>query len=102
MTLMVEDTIAEVGIDEEGRLYVRPSAFSFEFIYRAGMEVNWDATKCRLFSPKPREWIYSDCFKQIVAAAADEYGTALRLTAKTDWSNLPAPLRAEIIAVAQD
>lgn len=93
---MSEDTIAEVGIDDEGRLYVRPSAMSFEYIYRAAMEVNWDDAKRRLSSPKPREWSYVDWFKQIVSAALDEYGARLKLTAETVWSNVPAPLRDEL------
>lgn len=71
---MQDETIAEVGVDEEGRPYVRPSAMSFDYIYRAAMEVHWDAVEGRLFSPKPREWTYTQWFAQIVAAAADEYG----------------------------
>lgn len=93
---MAQETIAEVGIDEVGRLYVRPTSTSFDFFYRAAMEVNWDAATRRLFSPKPREWTYLDWFKQIIAAAADEYGTALRVTPDTAWTNIPAGLRAEI------
>ncbi len=97
---MMQDTIQEVGIDEEGRLYVRPFRSSFEHIGRAAMEVNWDAPNRRLFGPKPREWRYVDWFKQIVAAPADEYGTTLSLTADTIWSNVPSALRAEIEAVS--
>lgn len=96
---MAQDTIEEVGIDKEGRLYVRPSTLSFEYIWRAAMEVNWDGSKRRLFGPKPREWTYVDWFKQIVAAAADEHGTTLRLSADTKWSNIPSAVRVEIEAL---
>ena len=72
---MTDDTIAEVGIDEEGRLYVRPSTQSFEHIWRAAMQVNWDVAQHRLFGPRPREWSYVDWFRKIVAALADEYDT---------------------------
>jgi hypothetical protein len=95
---MREDTIAEVGIDEEGRLYVRPCSDSFEHTWRAAMEVSWDASKHRLFGPKPRDWSYVDWFKQIVAAAADECGARLKLTSETAWLNVPASLRTEIEA----
>jgi Integron Cassette Protein Hfx_Cass5 len=98
---MTRYTIEEVGIDEEGRLYVRPSRSSFEHIWRAAMEVNWDAPKRWLFGPKPREWNYVDWFRQIVAAAADEYGTTLSQTANTNWFNVPSALRAEIEAVSR-
>jgi hypothetical protein len=93
---MREDSIAVVGIDEQERLYVQPSSMSFDHIYRAAMEVNWDASQRRLFSPRPRQWTHLQWFKQIVAAAAEEYGTRLRLTPDTIWSNVPAPLQAEI------
>lgn len=93
---MQDETIAEVGVDEEGRLYVRPSAMSFDYIYRAAMEVHWDAVERRLFSPKPREWTYTQWFAQIVAAAADEYGVCLKVTPTTVWSNVPDQLRSAI------
>ncbi|HVZ53300.1 MAG TPA: hypothetical protein VG986_15145 [Pseudolabrys sp.] len=93
---MSEDTIAEVGIDESGRLFLRPTSISFDFIYRAAMEVNWDGTKRRLFAPEPGEWDYIDWFKQIVAAAANEYGITLKITVETIWTNVPAPIKAEI------
>ena len=96
---MHEDSIAEVGIDDEGRLYVQPSSMSFDYIYRAAMEVNWDTSQRRLFSPKAREWTYLYWFKQIVAAAADEYRTRLELTSDTVWSNVPASLQAEINSI---
>ncbi|WP_162806807.1 hypothetical protein [Sphingosinicella terrae] len=98
---MNTDTIAEVGIDEEGRLYVRPSTHAFQQIWRAAMEVNWDESERRLFGPRPREWSYVDWFRQIVAAPADEYGTRLSLTPETAWTNVPASLRAEIEALPQ-
>ena len=95
---MSEDPIAEVGIDADERLYVRPSTSSFDHIYRAGMQVNWEPTGRRLFSPKPREWTYADWFAQIVEAVSGEYGTTLQLTSYTEWTNVPASLRAEIEA----
>jgi len=98
---MTDETIAEVGIDAEGRLYVRPSQRSFEHIWRAAMQVNWDESEHRLFGPKPGEWSYADWFRQIVAAPADEYGTRLSLTSETVWSNVPAFVRAEIEALPQ-
>jgi hypothetical protein len=93
---MREDSIAQVGIDGDGRLFVKPTSMSFHYIYRAGMEAGWDASERRLFGAKPREWTYLDWFKQIVAAAADEYRTRLRLTPDTVWSDIPPALRAEI------
>jgi hypothetical protein len=99
---MTNDIIAEVGIDDEGRLYISPAASSFALIYRAAMGVNWDSSNRRLFSPRPREWSYSDWFKQIVSAAADEYGVRLRLTPETTWSNIPQILKEQILSESTD
>lgn len=90
------DIISEVGISEDGGLYVRPSSAAFEHIWRAAMEVNWDPERRRLFGPKPRTLTYCQWFTQIVTAAADEYGTQLQLTLQTDWANTPDTVRAEI------
>jgi hypothetical protein len=98
---MREDSIAQVGIDVDGRLYVKPTSTSFDYIYRAGMEVGWDSSERRLFSPRPREWTYLDWFKQILAAVADEYRTRLRLTPETVWSNVPTAVRAEISSLPE-
>jgi hypothetical protein len=37
--LMNDEPLSEVGIDEQGSLYLRPSHSSFEYIYRAGKEI---------------------------------------------------------------
>jgi hypothetical protein len=93
---MTEDAIAEVGIDEEHRLFVRPSSMAFPHIWRAAMEVYWDEEQKRLFSPKPREWTYEKWFNQIIWAAANEYGAWLRLTPETAWSGISDELRAQL------
>ena len=99
---MIEDIIAEIGIDDKGRLYICPASTSFPYIYRAAMEVGWDDKTGRLFSPQPRKWTYIDWFNQIIAATSDEYGTRLRLTAGTVFVNIPDPLRAEIQSRSTD
>ena len=60
------------------------------------MQVYWDEEQWRLFSPKPKDWTYVDWFSQIIWAAADEYGTWLRLSPDTVWSDVSDELRAGI------
>lgn len=98
---MDEDTIFEIGIDEGARLYVRPTATSFDYIYREAMEVHWDEAEKRLYAPRPREWTYLRWFKQILAAS-EAYGVRLKLTEATAWSNISNALRAEISGTSQD
>jgi hypothetical protein len=95
---MVIDEIVEVRIDADGKLLVRPQVRTFPYIYRAAMQVGWDPDNRTLFSPKPREWSYLQWFRQIVAAASDEYGVRLVITPQTAWSDVPDALRAEIEA----
>jgi hypothetical protein len=93
---MRDEEIVGVEIDDEGRLLVTPAVRTFDFIFRSAMEVHWDPIRRCLFSPKPREWTYPMWFRQIVAAAADEYGVRLRLTEQTAWTNVPADLQSEM------
>jgi len=93
---MVEDQIAEIGIDHDGRLYVRPIGRTFPYIYRAAMEVGWDPVRGVLFSPKPRECSYRDWFRQILAAVTDEYGIRLTVGPRAIWSNVSDELRKQI------
>lgn len=95
---MTQDQIAEVRIDEDGRLCVVPTSASFPYIYREAMEVHWDDNSRFLYSPKPREWSYVRWFQQILAAAREQ-SSLLRLTSTTKWSGVPESIRAEIEAV---
>src|SRR5689334_21081348 len=93
---MVQHEIDEIGIDQGGKLYVRPANWSFPYVYRAAMEIGWDPVRGVLFSPRQREWSHLDWFRQILAAAADEYGVRLKIGAATAWSNIPVLLRTQI------
>jgi hypothetical protein len=68
--------ITKIGIDDLGRLIVYPklSGQDYAFIYRAGMEVNWDPQSKCLFTPVPREWSLAQWFAQIFRAMKSEYG----------------------------
>ena len=96
---MTEDGIAEIGIDEAGRLFIRPSTQAFPFVYRAAMQIGWDAETNRLLSPPPSDWSRLEWYGQMLRAAADEYGVDLRLSVTTKWSNVPQALRTQIEAV---
>ena len=94
---MTTDNIVEIGIDNQGRLYVKPEIENFEFIYRAAAEVNWDEKRKFLYSPKPKEYTYVDWFKQIIMATKSEYGCQLVLTPMTTWTNISDELKNKIL-----
>ena len=91
-----EDRIAEVRIDDEGRLRVRPQTVDLPDIFRSGMEVHWDPSTRTLYTPKPREWTYPKWFHHLVHAALDECGVRLVLSTETRWLNVPEEVRREI------
>ena len=84
---MQRDRIAEIGIDRDGRLYVKPEKAAFPGIYREAMEVNWHPERRVLYSPKPREWTHLDWFKQIHTSAWKQ-GCWLYTDRETTWKDI--------------
>jgi Integron Cassette Protein Hfx_Cass5 len=83
--------ITKIGIDDLGRLIVYPKLSAgqdYAFIYRAGMEVNWDPQSKCLFTPVPREWSLAQWFAQIFRAMKSEYGVRLVVSDDTKWEKL--------------
>lgn len=95
---MQDEAIIEVGI-AEGRLYLRPSSTSFDYIYRAGKGIYWDAATGRL-GQKVKDDDHSECFGRIIEAAAGECGVRRVITSATVWTSVPDELRAAILKSA--
>jgi hypothetical protein len=96
---MQNQDIAEVGIEDDRRVYVRPVDGDFEQIYRAAMEVHWDRETGRLSHPAPRNLTPLQWYQQIIVAVSGEYGIRLLPTAETVWLNIPSNLRIEMEAL---
>ena len=91
----MEDLISEIGIDEDGRLYVKPSTQAFPMIYREAMEVHWSSEQRYLYGAMPRQWSYLDWFYQILRAASEQ-GCKLVLGPDVSWINVPVELQQQI------
>ena len=98
---MYEEKIAEIGIDEIGGVYLKPSSRNFDYIYRAAMQIYWDRAKRRLFSPaagsergklSQTRWL-----QQILDAAADEYGVTLVYSNDTIWLGISDTIKSEML-----
>ncbi len=95
---MDRDEIAEVGFDEQGRLYVMPVTVTFPYVYREAMEVAWDDEGRYLCAPPPPRsqlapvgwWL-----RQIFAAAKAQ-DCELHLAPETKLRNIPYQLEDEI------
>jgi hypothetical protein len=96
---MFSTPIAQIEIDTSGRLCITPEAGEFEHIYQAAMEVYWDKDGGFLYSPKPKECSYLQWFKQIVAAAKNEYGCDLKITGITKWKEIPSELKEQLLSI---
>jgi len=93
--------VSAVWLEPSGEMHIRPDAGDFEYIYRAAMQVGWDAESRSLFSPPPRSWSHLDWFHQIQDAVRSEYGRVLVVDADTTWDGVPNELREGIQASAQ-
>ena len=65
------------SFDGDGRLFVKPTSMSFESIYRAGMEVGWDASERRLYEDTKRklarqDWKYTQNYADAKTAVVEE------------------------------
>ena len=95
--------IDEVRIHEDGRLLVVPDPAKspdYQWIYRAALEVTWDADLASLATPPPRTGSYCDRFEFVLRASKEEYGVALFLDEQTRWVDVSDGDRAEFEARA--
>ncbi|MFC4528917.1 hypothetical protein ISN76_20285 [Dyella halodurans] len=91
----MQDGIAKIEIDADGRLHVVPASCNFPLIYREAMDVHWDGERRSLHSPQPREWPYFRWLQQIIAAAREQ-GVSLHLSESTEWLNIEPRVVAEL------
>ncbi len=99
---MKKEVIAEIGIDDKGRLFISPATAKFPSIYREAMDVHWDEDSNYLFGAELRHyewsWGYIEWFKQIIAAAKKQ-SIELVISEKTKWINVPDNLQKEILSL---
>jgi hypothetical protein len=90
--------VADISIDNDGRLLVRPrqAEDTFQYVYRAAAEVNWDEGQACFATPRPREWSYLEWFQHARLAIRSELGRDFEIGSRTTWVNIPDALRAEI------
>jgi hypothetical protein len=94
---MREEVIAEVTIDDAGRMLLRPADTLFDDLHTAGAwGFRWDSPTQSLAIPQPREWTYRDWFKHVVKIIGSEYGVHLKLGPQTQWTSVPSCVRDEV------
>jgi len=68
----------------------------FEYIYRTATGVRWLRSERCLAPYEVGDLTHGAWFREIIAAAANEYGVRLEITPDTVWREVPAEVRAEI------
>lgn len=101
MFAMRDELIAEVALDDVGRLLLKPAQTLFDNLHTAGAwGFRWDAPTTSLAIPKPKEWTYRDWFEHVVRIIGSQYGVHLKVGPDTRWTAVPASVRDEIEAAA--
>jgi hypothetical protein len=94
---MQEELIAEVIMDESGRLLLKPATKLFDTLHMTGAwGFRWDGPTSSIAIPLPREWSYRDWFKHVVTIIGQEYDVHLTVGPQTKWVSVPEAVRAEI------
>ena len=98
---MNTDSIAEIGIDDKKRVYLRPGTAAFGNVCGLCMEVDWDPVTHRLTCQKQFERSYLECFEHLMHCALLR-SCDLNLTTYTVWVNVPDGLRKEMKSWCKD
>lgn len=97
---MRDETIAEVTMDEAGRLLLKPAETLFDTLHMAGAwGFRWDEPTGSLAIPLPKEWSYCDWFSHVVTIIGQEYDVHLTVGPQTKWISVPEAVRAELLAL---
>ncbi len=98
---MRDELIAEVTLDDAGRLLLKPAEILFDDLHMAGAwGFRWDAPTSSLAIPLPRQWTYRDWFEHVVTIIGSQYGVHLTVGSETRWIAVPLSVRYDIEAVA--
>ncbi|MEM9997465.1 MAG: hypothetical protein AAF809_07155 [Bacteroidota bacterium] len=89
-----KEAIAEVGIDEQRRLYLKPTTLTFTHIYREAAGIRWDRELGCLYSQVPQKWTYLQWFQRI--AEVTKHVCGWEFTPSTKWANIPDDVRQDM------
>lgn len=82
---MKDILIAEIGVDLEERLYIKPAEDTFEKISEVNKDLNWDSDRGVIYSPNSQEWSQIMWFSQIFKAS-EALGYKLTTNENTLWN----------------
>lgn len=91
--------IVKISILNSGELEVRPIENwknLFQFIYRAATGVHWNEKTQSFFTPKPKQFSYSEWYENIISSVSSEIGVKLETTHRTTYKNIPKTLKEKL------
>lgn len=90
------DFIAQVSIDDVGRLRIAPRTRSFPAIQKVYDDIMWDAERHDLCPAKRHEWGCLRWCRHMIRGVASSYGCTLMLHPETHWVDVPSRLKSDI------
>lgn len=94
---MQTDVIEAMGIDEGGSLCLKPATATFPTAIVSRWRFIGMPSVRAFSSPKPREWPYAACFRQIKDAAR-EAGCNRKLDPTAPWTGVDPELRKAFVS----
>lgn len=91
------DVIEKIGIDENNRLYIKPTMDKFPLMHRIDMRIHCNSSEQRLLATEPEGLTYLDSYQHIIHGVKKEYNCILRLTDATIWENIDDELKEQIL-----
>ena len=85
--------IAEIRLENDSKLIVKPVTGAFPYIYRAGLSVYWDDAGQYLYTDLFQGQSLPGGFKRLAKAAQEEYNIILKITDRTVWEGIPTAVR---------
>jgi hypothetical protein len=96
--------IQSIAMNSAGELLVRPMSPHqwYEFIYREGNGLRWDAREQALVAAEPSRWEYPELFWHIVQTVRNACDEHLHLTGDTVWENVPPEVETRLREVSSE
>jgi hypothetical protein len=96
--------VAEIQIDQHGRLLVIPVDFDprRQFIYRTATGVLWEETSNAFVAAAPEKWQHGEFLTHMLHEVQGELGECLRVTDQTRWVNVAPEVERELSSIFRE
>ena len=96
--------VAEIEIDQHGRLLVLPAGIDpgRQFIYRTASGIRWEESSNAFVAAAPENWEHGKFLAHLLHEVRGELGESLRITDQTRWVNLAPEIRRALSTIFRE